>query len=255
MKRIFETAVISLVTAIAVVMIGFAPMPRVLAQSTRVGGLDVPVTPFEQWFKRNGFLNSRNGCDVAIEYDSLNTLHVTDCTDAANLVDLRLRGVQVNGMPSTQGAAGSDTSFTKTVGSIANASATTILTISVPNASGGATVDLTLNCSLGAGGAVGAYEEVFTAYGQVVVSRTAGVAAVATAVSLSNTGSAHVSGGDSSGTLAYSLASVTGGASATDSVPVQVTVSRGAGSSTNHSCAVSGNIVNAVGGGTGISIS
>src|SRR5438067_2346696 len=97
MKRILETALVSLVTAIAVVTIGFMPLPRLAAQSTRVGGRDLPVTPFEQWFKRIGFLNGNQGCDVAVEYDSLNVLRVTDCTDAANVANLRVKGLQVTG--------------------------------------------------------------------------------------------------------------------------------------------------------------
>lgn len=253
MKRLLETVLVSLTTAIAVVLLGFGPPPLLQAQSARVGGRDVPVTPFEQWFKRLGLLNSNAGCDVAIQYDSLNTASVTDCTDAANLKDLRVRGLGIMGVPTTQGAAGADTVLTKTITAIADATATPVLAVSVPNSSGAATIPIVLSCSEGAGGAVGAYEQTFTAYGQVVVTRFAGAAAVATATTLADTGAAHVSGADSTGSLAYAASAISGGASATDTFNITVTVSHGTGSATNHVCVIQADVLNATAAGVTVS--
>lgn len=252
MKRVLETILVSLATALAVVMIGFAPPLRLHAQSAKKAGLDVPVVPFEQWFKRVGFLNPNNGCDSALEYDSLGTAHLTDCTDAANLRDLRLRGLQINGLPATQGAAGSDSFLTKTVTGIADATGTAVLTVTVPNAAEGAVIPLVLMTSLGAGGAIGAYECSGTAYGQIVVARTAGLATVATATTLSNTGSACVAGATTI-TTAYAVSSITGGNTVAQTFTVNVTITKGGGASASHQAIVQADLLNAVAAGITVS--
>lgn len=258
MKRNLEGLVIAAATAAVMLIVGFGPVPlspraTVHAQSTRVFGRDVGGAPFEQWGKRLGFMNPNNGCDIAAEYDSLGTLRLTDCTDTANLRDMKLRGLIINGVPASQGAAGADTVLTKTVTGIADASATAVLAVTVPNASGAATIPIVLSCSEGAGGAIGAFEQTFTAYGQVVVTRFAGAAAVATATTLADTGAAHVSGGDSTGSLAYAAGSISGGATATDTFNITVTVSHGTGSATNHSCVVQADVLNATAAGVTVS--
>lgn len=134
------------------------------------------------------------------------------------------------------GGANSATTLIKSTSAIADATATTIYTVTVPNAQNSATISVTLTGILGAGGAVGAGEEVFTAFGQIVIARTSGLACVATATALTNTGKSSVAGGDSTGTFAYSVTSMTGANSATQTFNIQVTISHGAGSSTNHVC-------------------
>jgi hypothetical protein len=244
MKRFLETVTVSLVTAIAVVMIGFGPTPSMHAQSPRVGGRDLPSNT-EQWFKRLGLLNGSAGCDVALEYDSLNTARLTDCTDSANLRDLKLRGMVITGVPvSAQGGAGVDAFLTKTVTAIADATATTVLTVSVPNAAEAAVIPVVIMTSLGAGGAVGAFECTGTAYGQIVVTRTAALATVATATTLSNAGSACVAGATTIAT-AYSVTSMTGANSVAQTFNVQVTITKGGGASAAHQAIVQADLLNA----------
>lgn len=138
-----------------------------------------------------------------------------------------------------QGGAGSCTELPpKTVVGIADATATTVLTITIPNAAHAALIELQILASLGAGGAIGAFEESLVAYGQIVVTRTAGVNAVATAIALTNTGKCNVSGADSTATLAYSLAAVSGAVGAVNTIAIQVTITKGGGASANHQAIV-----------------
>jgi len=133
----------------------------------------------------------------------------------------------------------------KTVTAIADNTATTVLTITIPNGAHAALIELQILASLGAGGAIGAFEESLTAYGQIVVTRTAGVNAVATAIALTNTGKANVAGADSTATLAYSLAAVSGAVGATNTIAIQVTIAKGGGSSAAHQAIVIPVVTNA----------
>lgn len=161
----------------------------------------------------------------------------TTANGGAQLTDVVLGG----------GAAGSATSdrfLTKTVTGIADATATTVLTVTVPNAAHSATIPIVINGSIGAGGAVGADECTATAYGQVVLTRTAGLATVATATTLADTGSACVAGATTI-TLAYSVTSMTGANSATQTFNIQVTITKGGGASANHIAVVEADVLNA----------
>ena len=253
MKRNLEGLLVAAATAAVMLILGFGPVPTSLgAQSARVGGRDVPVTPFEQWFKRLGLLNGNAGCDVAVEYDSLNTAHISDCTDAANLADLRLRGLTVMGVPTTQGAAGADTVLTKAISAVADATATAILTVTVPNANHQAVIPIVLMGTLGAGGAIGAGECSATLYGQIVLTRTAGVATVATATTAADTGSACVAGATTE-TLAYAVSTMTGAVTVAQTFTVNVTITKGGGASANHTAVIQADLLNAKSAGVTVS--
>jgi hypothetical protein len=245
MKRILGNILVSFLTAAAVVTLAVGPMPRVLAQSTRRGGLDVPVTPFEQWFKRLGLLNTASGCDVALEYDSLNTARFTDCTDTANLRDVKARGLILSGgVPTSLGGANTDAYLSKTVTAMTDAAATNVLLFTVPNTANAAVIPVVIMSSLGAGGAIGAFECTGTAYGQIVVTRTPGVATVATAVALSNAGSACVAGATTI-TTAYAVTAMTGAVGATQTFNMTVTITKGGGSSASHQVFIQADLLNA----------
>lgn len=139
-------------------------------------------------------------------------------------------------IPGVQGGPITAVTLIKNTTAIADATATTIYTVTVPNAAHAATIGVTLTASLGAGGAVGAFEETLTAFGQIVLTRTPGLACVASATSLTNTGKVNVAGADSTATLAYSVTSMSGANSATQTFNIQVTITKGGGASANHSC-------------------
>lgn len=149
------------------------------------------------------------------------------------------------------GGANTQMQLSKLTTGIADATGTAIFTVTVPNGPQAAMIELSVLASLGAGGAVGAFEASAVAFGMIAVARTAGLATVATAVALSNTGSAAVAGATTI-TLAYAVSAVAGGNGATQTFTINVTITKGAGSSANHQALAVAAITNAVGGGVTI---
>jgi hypothetical protein len=121
------------------------------------------------------------------------------------------------------GASGAATSLrqvTKKVTGIADNTATDILTVTVPNGNHAACVRLQL---LSSNGSTDAFESSRCAVGQVVVARTTGLNAVATAATLTLTAIATVAAG-ATHTLAYDLSSISGAVGATNTFTIRVTI-------------------------------
>jgi hypothetical protein len=150
-----------------------------------------------------------------------------------------------------EAAAAGQTKITKTVTAIANATPADVLTITVPNASHAAVVRVTILASLGAGGTVGARECSGTISYDIVIGRTAGVNAVGTASSAYGSAVMAVAGATTI-TVTGALSAVTGAVGASNSFTVTTTITRGGGSSANHTAIVSAEVLNAAA--TGISI-
>lgn len=114
-----------------------------------------------------------------------------------------------------------------------NAAATTVATITIPNAQETASFEVHVTGYLGAGGAIGAGEAHAANSYLISVTRTAGLA---TAVAISSAFGAVASAvaGAATCTAVVTLGAVTGNNDATQTVAIQVTVSRSGGSSTNH---------------------
>lgn len=110
--------------------------------------------------------------------------------------------------------------LTKKVTAIADNSATTVLTVTVPNGNHAASIKLRF---LSSNGGADAFESSRTAEGTVVLARTAGVDTVATAVAVSGEAIATVGSG-ATHTLAYSITGMTGAADATQTFTIQVTI-------------------------------
>lgn len=156
---------------------------------------------------------------------------------------------QINGV---QGSVGSAQKIRKSVTAIADATLTTVLTITIPNAAHSAMVAITVVGSLGAGGAIGANEASATNSYNVVVNRTAGVNAVATVSSAFGAAASNVAGA-ATVTATVTAAAVSGAVGASNTIALQVTITKSGGSSTNHTCQVLAEIVNA--NATGVTIS
>jgi hypothetical protein len=144
------------------------------------------------------------------------------------------------------------TEITKTVTAIADATATDVLTITVPNAAHVAQMSVCVTGVLGAGGAIGAGEAAATNCYVITLVRTAGVNAVATASSASGAAAAAVAGA-ATVTATAALSSVSGAVGASNSFTVKITITKSGGSSANHVAFVYARILN--GNATGISIS
>lgn len=129
------------------------------------------------------------------------------------------------------------TPFVKTVGSIADATATPLMTVTVPNAAAGAVIFAVVTGAIGAGGAVGAYEVVASQILTISVARVAGVNCVANQATVAVTSNAAVSGATTV-TLANALSSITGAVGASNSFTLNVTITKGGGASGNHNATV-----------------
>ena len=151
------------------------------------------------------------------------------------------RSITFGGAPA---AAATVTRNRAAITGIANNSATTVATITVPNAAHSATIKFTVVGSLGAGGAIGANEASAANSYYVTIARTAGVNAVA-AISSAFGAAASAVAGAATVTAALTVAAVSGAVGATNTFPVQVTIARSGGSSTNHTALVTWEILNA----------
>lgn len=151
------------------------------------------------------------------------------------------RSVTFGGAPA---AAATVTRNRVAVTAIANNVATTVATITIPNAAHSATIKFTVVGSLGAGGAIGANEASAANSYFVTIARTAGVNAVG-AISSAFGAAASAVAGAATVTSVLTLAAVSGAVGATNTIPVQVTIARSGGSSTNHTALVTWEILNA----------
>jgi hypothetical protein len=153
----------------------------------------------------------------------------------------------------TATSAGASIHGTKVVTAIPNNMATTVLTWSVGNVEATSLVKIHVIGSLGAGGAVGAGECATSIEFLLTVTRVANVNAVSAAASAAEaTGNATVAGGATC-TIARSLVGVSGGAGATNTQAIQVNITAGSGSSTNHVATIEYWILNKAANGVTIS--
>lgn len=146
----------------------------------------------------------------------------------------------------------SRTEMNKAVASIADATPTAVLTITIPNAAHSASVLVRVTGSLGAGGAIGANEATASNTYIVTLTRTAGVNATA-AISSAFGSAATAVAGAATVTATAAMSAVSGAVGATNTFTVNVTITRSGGSSTNHTCLVYAQLMNA--NATGITIS
>lgn len=123
----------------------------------------------------------------------------------------------------------------KNKASILDNTATTIWTVTIPNAQNNAAIELYALSVLGAGGAIGAGEAASSSYYTLTVSRTAGVATVVGVSSQTSESHASVAGAATI-TATVAASGITGANSVSQTFNIQVTIARGSGSSTNHTC-------------------
>jgi hypothetical protein len=158
------------------------------------------------------------------------------------------RSVTLGGAP---GGATTATRGTKAVTAIPNNTATTVLTITVPNTAQRAVVRVTAQGALGAGGAIGAGEATASNSYDIGIVRTAGVNAVAN-ISSAYGATACAVAGAATCTAALTVAAVSGAVGATNTFSVQITVVRSGGSSDNHTATLEYTVLNT--GASGITV-
>lgn len=148
-------------------------------------------------------------------------------------------------------AATTATRLTKLTSSIADNTATAVLTVTIPNAAHAASLRVRLLGRLGAGGAIGADEANGTVAYDFSVSRTAGVNAVVTASTAFGSATSSVAGA-ATVTVTAAASAISGAVGASNTFTVNVTIAKGSGSSANHTCTVLAEVINA--NATGITI-
>jgi hypothetical protein len=168
----------------------------------------------------------------------------TECARFDASLVFSLSGSTVNYNAPAAGGANSSTRFRKAVTAIANAVATGVLTVTIPNAAHSAQLNVYLTGSLGAGGAIGANEATGVIGYSFAITRTAGVNAVVTASSAFGSATASVAGGATI-TITAAASAISGAVGATNTFTVNVTISRGTGTSTNHTCQITAELDNA----------
>jgi hypothetical protein len=122
----------------------------------------------------------------------------------------------------------------KTVTGLANNVFTDVLMVSVPNAASGAIIEVVIAASLGTGGAVGQYEATTGRTLLIAITRTPGLATDMTITTMANPGMDARVVGATTIAIATQLSAVTGANTATQTFTLQLRVTRGAGTSTNH---------------------
>lgn len=156
---------------------------------------------------------------------------------ALKQVDTLAVGNLVSGVSATPGAANQSITVINKKTAIADNTPTSIFTVTCPNATHTAVVEIIL---LAAVNNAGALDSARVAVGYVVFDRVAGAALVATASALTNTGIA--TSGTATLTAAYSVAAVVGAVGATNTIDIQVTLVKTGG--TNHQIVALATIIN-----------
>jgi hypothetical protein len=169
----------------------------------------------------------------------------------ATIMRAAANSLQFAGGGTAAGAATGRTELNKSVTGIADAAATSALTITIPNAAHSASLLVRVTGSLGAGGTIGANEATATNTYLIALTRTAGVNATA-AISAASGAAATAVAGAATVTCTAAMSAVSGAVGATNTFTVNVTITRSAGTSTNHTCLVYAQLMNA--NATGITI-
>lgn len=141
-----------------------------------------------------------------------------------------------------------ETVSSKTTTAITDATPATAATISVTNVAASACIEFTVIGSVGAGGAVGANEASATNIYTVSLARVAGVNVVGVISTAFGAAVSNVAGGTTV-TATLALGAVSGAVGATNTIPVNVTITKGGGASANHTARLSWRIVSESGSG------
>jgi hypothetical protein len=149
------------------------------------------------------------------------------------------------GASGTAGSATARTEINKAVSALADNTATATFTVTVPNAAHSASIMVLLTGSLGAGGTIGANEASASVGYNIAIARTAGVNAVATISAAFGSATSAAVAGAATCTVTGTLSAISGAVGATNTFTVNVTVARGSGTSTNHTCFAYAKLLNA----------
>ena len=222
---------------------------------------EMNLRAYAYWFEDFSGPTKYAGFGTVYGYNALHLASTTriawsSSTAARNSTDTNIlragaNAITFGGANAGGGAATTRTEINKLVSAIADATATAVFTVTVPNAAHSANVEVTLNGSLGAGGAIGANEATGSIKYNVSIARTAGVNAVATISTAYGSTTSSVAGAATI-TVTGDLSAISGAVGATNTFTIRVTITKGSGSSANHTCTAHAVLLNA--NATGITI-
>ncbi len=156
---------------------------------------------------------------------------------ASKQLDTLAVGSLVSGADTTPGAVTQAITTIVKKTAIVDNTATSIFTVTCPNGSHSAVVEIVL---LAAVNNAGVLDSARVAVGYVIFDRVTGAALVATAAALTNT--AIATSGTATLTAAYGVAAVAGAVGATNTIDIQVTLVKTGG--TNHQIVALATIIN-----------
>lgn len=157
--------------------------------------------------------------------------------------------MNLGGVP---GAAASQTQAIKSVTAFADTVAKAVFTVTVPNSKADAVIEVDVLGALGAGGAIGAGEASKAAKYQVIVTRTAGVAAVVgVSAAIGGIGSA-VAGAATVTSVVVTASAVSGAVGAVNTFTILVAITKSGGASDNHTAIAFARLINQFGAGVTI---
>lgn len=156
----------------------------------------------------------------------------------------RLRTYLTIGGTGVPGAASVMQILTKAATGLADTVATAVYTVTVPNAAHAVLIEVDTLGVMGAGGAVGAGETTRSSKYQLAVTRTAGLAAVATLSAAIGGVQSKVAGADNITSTVVTASAMTGANSAAQTFTINVAITKAAGAADNHSCLVVVRVIN-----------
>lgn len=136
------------------------------------------------------------------------------------------------------------TEVVKAVTGFADTVAKDVFTVTVPNSTQAAMIDVEVLGVMGAGGAVGAGETVRISKYQVAVVRRAGLAAVVAVSSAIGGATAAVAGASALTSVVVSASSVSGANGVTQTFTIKVAITKTAGSADNHTAVARATLLN-----------
>lgn len=157
------------------------------------------------------------------------------------------RGLVANSWQFGGGTSATTTSrveINKAVTAFTNAAAKATFTVTIPNAAHSASIEVQVIGSLGAGGAIGANEATASNTYTITLCRTSGVATVPAISAAYGAAAANVAGA-ATVTCTAALSAIAGAVGATQTFTIDVTITRGSGSSDNHTCLCYARLMNA----------
>lgn len=150
------------------------------------------------------------------------------------------------------GAASVQTAVTKAVTAFSDTVAKAIFTVTIPNAKHSAFIEVDVLAQMGAGGTIGAGESIISTKYLVGIVRTAGVNAVAGVSAAIIAVATDVAGADGLTSAVITTGAVVGAVGASNTIDIQLAITKTGGASDNHTATVAARVLNA--NATGITI-